>query len=326
MSLMLPLVVGNGFAGGAAPIPPTLTTVTIFCSNSTLQTAYGGRWSPCGIQLNGSSNAANYTTIAYAWRNAAGATLGTSADYTPPTGAGFTGLYLRVTVNAGMGSQIVVDSAVTTVAYAVMNNVEGSSNASAQTVNITNNVGEKIYATANATTAVGLGNATFEGSGPTAVASHANHLGNTGAVASRACHMLGKADDNEAAINWTFSTTGGSRSVATWQIVGYGLTPTEIDAGGDAGNNTNAATVTVNVPAGGAVISHAGTYDGLNDPSGIQFFSGSTYMKSSGAGFFAVGLGYLIAANAALGVTATKTGAAGPKMHATFVFTPEVPA
>jgi hypothetical protein len=316
----------NGSAATAAN-PPTLTTVTISCSNATLQTAYSGRWSPCGIQLNGSSNAANYSTIAYAWRNSGGAIGGaTSADYTPPTGAGYTGLYLRVTVDAGLGTEIVVDSAVTTVAFVYMNNVEGSSNASAQTVNITNNVGEKIYLTANALVATGLGNATFEGSGPTAVASHANHLGNSGSVANRACHMLGKADDNETAINWTFSTSGGSRTVPTYQIVGYTLTPTEIDAGGDAGSNANSAAVTVNVPAGGAVISHAGVYDTLADPSGIQFFTGSAFQKGSGAAFYVVGVGYLIAANAALVITASKVGNAVSKMHAVFVLTPEVPA
>jgi hypothetical protein len=315
-------VAADGGAAGA----PTLTTATISCSNSTLQSAYGGRWSPCGIQLDGSSDAADYSTIAYAWRNAAGSTLATTADYTPPTGAGYTGLYLRVTVDAGLGTEIVVDSAVTTVAYAVLGNTEGSSNSSAQSKAITNNVGEKIYITANALTATGLGNATFEGSGPTAVASHANHLGNPGASGNRNCHMLGKSDDNEANVDWQFSTTGGSRSVMVWQVVGYGLTPTEIDGGGQAGNDTTSTTVTVNVPAGGAVMSHAGVYDGVNDPSGIQFFTGSTYSKSTGAGFYAAGLGYLIAANASLGVTATKSGAAVSKQHTVYVFTPEVPA
>jgi hypothetical protein len=307
--------------------PPTLTTVTIACSNATIQAAYSGRWSPCGIQLDGSSNAANYSTIAYQWRNTGGDIGGaTSASYTPPTGAGYTGLYLRVTVNAGLGTEIVVDSSVTTVAFVLMNNVEGSSNNSAQTVNITNNVGEKIYLTGNALTATGLGNATFEGSGPTAVASHANHLGNPGASGNRNCHMLGKSDDNEAAINWTFSTTGGSRTVPTYQIVGYGLTPTEIDGGGQAGSDTISTTVTVDVPVGGAIISHAGTYDGVSDPSGIQFFTGSAYQKANGSSFYAVGVGYLIGANATLGVTATKTGNAVSKQHTVFVFSPEVPA
>jgi hypothetical protein len=207
-----------------------------------------------------------------------------------------------------------------------MNNVEGSSNNSAQSVAITNNVGEKIYLTGNALTATGLGNATFEGSGPTAVASHANHLGNPGASGNRNCHMLGKSDDNEAQINWTFSTTGGSRTVPTYQIVGYGLTPTEIDGGGQAGSDATSTTVTVNVPAGGAVISHAGVYDTLADPSGIQFFTGSAFQKGSGAAFYVVGVGYLIAANAALDITASKVGNAVSKQHTVFVFTPEVPA
>jgi hypothetical protein len=315
-------------AASAEPAdPPTLTTVTISCSNSTLQTAYSGRWSPCGIALNGSSDAANYSTIAYAWRVAAGAVGGaTSIDYTPPTGAGTTGLFLRVTVDAGLGTEIVVDSAVTTVGFVGYVDVEGNGNTSAQSKSITNNVGEKIYLTTNHLTANSPGNLTFEGSGPTAHLSHANYLGQTGAGGNRNCFMAGKADDNEAAIDWTYSGAGGSRSNLTWQIVGYGLTPT-IYSSSEAGNGTGGGTVSsVNVPAGGAVISHGGTYDGMTDPSGIQFFAGSAYQKVAAADFCTGGAGYLIAANATLSVAATKTGSAVSKLHGVFVFTPEVPA
>jgi hypothetical protein len=164
------------------------------------------------------------------------------------------------------------------------------------------------------------GNITFEGVGPVALASHADYK-TQASGGGRTCMLWRKANSDQT-LNFQFSHNWGGSVRHIFKSVGYDDNIVMV-GGGISTNNASPTTINLNVPANGAVLAQGQVYDGINDPTGIQHFTGATFMKSSVGAFESAGFGFLNSADAALAVTFTKaSGGASAKAGFGVVLTP----
>jgi hypothetical protein len=165
------------------------------------------------------------------------------------------------------------------------------------------------------------GNLTFEGVGPTAIASHADYKGQASG-GGRTAYVWSNSSTDQV-IQYTLSSNWGGTRRYLFKSVGFSATPASIIGGGQSSGNTTPTTINLDVPDNGVVLAACYVYDGLDDPTSIAHYTGSTFLKQTSAATGSSGVGYLASANASLGVTATKaSGAVSGKMVVGVVLTP----
>lgn len=167
------------------------------------------------------------------------------------------------------------------------------------------------------------GNITWEGVGPSALASHASFRASASAAGNRTGYLFSN-QSADAVQNVIFSATMSARTVWGFRTVGYDVAPAAFVSAGNAASNQASATANLAVAANGAVLAGAQGYDGLPNPAGLVNFAtgrGSPFegsggfTKWTGGGDYAAGVGQFAAANSSLGVQATRSGAAVTSKH-----------
>jgi hypothetical protein len=275
--------------GGVSP--PTLTSVDITPT-----------WVQAGETLTATPNATGATSYTYVWTDADTPISGeTASTFTNDGTYGSNAINCTVTAHNSAGdSAAVEDTADVTIAWVGEVAVSGTSSTSAQNIDCgTPMNGQSIWMAM--TWATTSGNLTLEGSGPTALASHAYYKGTTGAVANRTTLLFALTTQDQTI---TYQKNSGNYSLQTFfKSVGFSTTPAGLVAAGQAASNQTTSAPTIDVSVDDALFGLSEGYEAVSNPSNVDFLSRANFQEYSTNNYSTAGSGIVDSANASLSAT-----------------------